>query len=99
MKMILIALLTVGCASLVRAEIKKQTVEYKQGATVLEGYLAYDHATKAPRPAVLIVHQCKGLTDFEKRRAEILAKLGYGAVAVDIYVQGIRPQTVEEAGA
>lgn len=83
----------------VLAAIKTETVEYKQGDTVLEGYLAYDDAVKGPRPGVLVIHQWLGLTDNEKMRAEMLAKLGYVAFAVDIYGKGIRPKDSGSAGA
>ena len=42
---------------------------------------------------MLIVHQWKGLTDYEKKRAEMLAKLGYNVFALDIYGKGIRPKS------
>jgi len=82
-----------------RAAIQKETIEYRHADTVLEGFLAHDDSVKGPRPAVLIVHQWKGLTDYEKRRAEMLAQLGYIAFAVDIYGKGIRPADPAEAGA
>jgi dienelactone hydrolase len=74
-------------------------VEYKQAETVLEGLLVHDNAVQGKRPAVLIVHQWKGLGDYEKKRAEMLAQLGYNVFAVDIYGKGIRPQTPQEAAA
>ena len=40
---------------------------------------------------MLIVHQWKGLTDYEKKRAEMLAKLGYNVFAADIYGKGDSP--------
>ena len=40
-----------------------------------------------------------GLTDYEKKRAEMLAQLGYVAFCADIYGKGVRPQTTQEAGA
>lgn len=82
-----------------RAEIKTQAVEYKDGDTTLEGWMAFDDAVQGKRPGVLIVHQWKGLTDYEKKRAEMLAKLGYNVFAVDIYGKGIRPKSPQEAGA
>ena len=48
---------------------------------------------------MLIVHQWKGVTDYEKKRAEMLAQLGYVAFCADIYGKGIRPPTPAEAGA
>lgn len=92
-------LLALACASPLHAAIKSETVEYKQGDVMLEGVLTYDDALKGPLPGVLIVHQWKGLSDYEKKRAEMLAKLGYVAFCADIYGKGIRPQTVPEAGA
>lgn len=80
-----------------RAAIRTETIEYKQGDAVLEGYLAYDDSLKGPRPGVLVVHQWKGLGSYEKKRAEMLAHLGYVAFAADIYGKGIRPKDNEEA--
>src|SRR5437773_3792581 len=82
-----------------RAEIVSKPVEYRQGDTVLEGLSVYDDATQDKRPAVLVVHQWKGLGSYEKRRAEQLAKLGYNVFAVDIYGKGIRPKDAKDAAA
>lgn len=80
------------------ATLVTRAIEYQQGDTTLEGWLAYDDAVTGKRPGVLIIHQWKGLTDYEKKRAEMLAGLGYVAFAADIYGKGIRPQTPQEAG-
>jgi len=98
MKTLLASLATLGCVLAARAELRTEAVEYKDDGTVLEGYHAYDDSTKGPRPGVLIVHQWKGLGDYEKKRAEMLAKLGYNVFAVDIYGKGVRPATPQEAG-
>jgi dienelactone hydrolase len=82
-----------------RAAIHTELVEYKQGDTTLEGYLAYDDAISGKRPGVLVVHQWLGLTDYEKHRAEQLAALGYVAFCADIYGKDNRPKNVQEAGA
>src|SRR4051812_35153538 len=82
-----------------RAEIVTKSVEYKEGDTTLEGFVAYDNSVRNSRPGVLIVHQWKGLGDYEKMRAEMLAKMGYVAFACDIYGKGIRPQSMQDAGA
>jgi dienelactone hydrolase len=82
-----------------RAAIHTETIEYKQGDATLAGYMAYDDSIKGPRPGVLIVHQWKGLTEYEQKRAEMLAKLGYVAFCVDIYGKGVRPTTPQDAGA
>jgi len=80
-----------------RSEVVFKTVEYKQGGAVLEGLSVYDDALQGKRPAVLVVHQWKGLGDYEKKRSEMLARLGYNVLAADIYGKGIRPQTMQAA--
>jgi len=99
MKTLIPILLTLSGALTAAAQIHTELIEYKHGDAVLEGYLAYDTGIKGKRPGVLIVHQWKGLTDYEKKRAEMLAKLGYNVFALDIYGKGIRPQSSQEAGA
>jgi dienelactone hydrolase len=81
------------------AAIKTEAVEYKDGKTVLEGYLVYDDSWTTPRPTVIIVHQWMGLTDHEKQSAERLANQGYVAFALDLYGKGARPGNMAEAGA
>jgi dienelactone hydrolase len=99
MKKIFSVLLMAASAFAVRAAIHTETVEYKQGDTTLEGYLAYDDSISGKRPGVLVVHQWLGLTDYEKHRAEQLAALGYVAFCADIYGKDNQPKNVQEAGA
>jgi dienelactone hydrolase len=82
-----------------RAEIVTESIEYKEGDTTLEGWVAYDDSVKGAKPGVLIVHQWKGLGAYEKMRAEMLAKMGYVAFACDIYGKGIRPTATLDAAA
>ena len=78
-----------------------EAVIYQHEDTTLEGYLAYPDPEEFQnkRPAVLIAHQWKGLGGYEKRRADMLADLGYIAFALDVYGQGIRPATTKAASA
>jgi dienelactone hydrolase len=93
-------MLTLGFALAAQAQLHTEAVEYRDGDTVLEGYLAYDtSAGNAKRPGVLVVHQWKGLGDYEKHRAEMLAQMGYVVFCADIYGKGIRPQDPKSAGA
>jgi hypothetical protein len=85
--------------SAANAAVQTRVVQYKQGDAVLEGYLAWDDAIQGQRPGVLVVHEWTGLGDYAKTRARQLAKLGYGAFAVDIYGKGIRPKTPQQAAA
>jgi dienelactone hydrolase len=79
------------------AEIRTETVEYRDGDAVLEGVIALDDSTAAVRPGVLVVHEWKGLNDYAIRRAKMLAELGYVAFAVDMYGKGVRASDHEEA--
>jgi len=99
MKKFLLAALPTIIAASIHAAIQTKTVEYKQGDTTLEGFVAWDDAIPGARPGVLVVHQWMGLTDYEKQRAEMLAQLGYVAFCADIYGKGIRPKNTAEAGA
>jgi dienelactone hydrolase len=78
------------------AKIIAKDIEYKDGDTALQGYLAYDDSLKGKLPGILIVHEWNGLGNYVKNRAQQLAGLGYVAFCADIYGKGIRPQTMEE---
>jgi dienelactone hydrolase len=67
------------------AAIKTETIEYKDGDAVLKGYLAYDDAIEGKRPGIIVAHTWWGLNDYVKKRAEMLAELGYVAFALDMY--------------
>src|SRR6266566_1306762 len=99
MKYCFAILVLMGSLVSVQAEIKSKLVEYKEGNTLLEGYSVYDDAVQGKRPGVLVVHQWKGLGDYEKKRAEMLARLGYNVFAVDVYGKGIRPNNPKDAAA
>lgn len=75
-----------------------QPLTYADGATQLVGYLAKPAAAKGKAPGVVVIHQWMGLTDHERRVSDDLAKLGYVALAADIYGEGLRPATTAEAG-
>lgn len=92
------ALLGVLAAGAAGAELQTRAVEYRQGDTVLEGFLAYDDALAARRPGVLVVHEWWGLNDYPKSRAEQLARMGYVAFAADIYGKGRTTMEADEAG-
>lgn len=85
-------------AGVAEAKLVTKTVEYRQGDTVLEGYLAYDDAVTGQRPGVLVVHEWTGLGKYVRNRAAQLAEMGFVAFAADIYGKGIRPNSREEAG-
>jgi dienelactone hydrolase len=71
-----------------QAAIKTETIEYKVDGESFTGYLAYDDSSKDKRPGVLVVHEWWGHNDYVRKRAEMLAELGYTAFALDMYGTG-----------
>src|ERR1035437_9907176 len=81
-----------------QAAVKTETVRYQAGETALQGYLAYDDATTAKRPGVLVFPEWWGLNDYPKQRARQLAERGYVALAADMYGDGRVTTDAQEAG-
>jgi dienelactone hydrolase len=94
-----LAFATLLLTGTVRAEIKTQSIDYKHGDVVLEGYVAFDDSKAGKRPAVVIYHQWTGPSDHERSVARELAKLGYVAFVADIFGKGVRPAPPKEAAA
>jgi len=98
---VLTGLLLLNCfafAASTSAEVVSQSVEYEHDGVTLIGYLAYDDTRTEPRPGVLIVHEWWGLNDYAKKRARMLAELGYVAFAVDMYGEGRTTDDAKQAG-
>lgn len=95
MKIVHAAILAGSLITGLKAELVEKSVIYKQGDTELEGFHVYDDKVTGKRPAVLVIHQWTGLSDYEKRRSRMLAEMGYNVLAADIYGKGIRPQGAE----
>lgn len=62
---------------------------YMIGGAAFEGYHA--PANGASKGLVLVIHDWDGLTDYEMKRADMIAEMGYDAFAVDLYGKGNRP--------
>ena len=71
-----------------RAELKTETIGYRVGDKEFTGYLAYDDAVAGKRPGVLVVHEWWGNNAYSRKRAEMVAGLGYTAFALDMYGTG-----------
>ncbi|MCB1049472.1 MAG: dienelactone hydrolase family protein [Acidobacteria bacterium] len=80
------------------AGIQGGNVDYKAGETVMKGYLVYDDAFTGKRPCVLVVHEWWGHNAYARSRADQLAKMGYLALAVDMYGEGKTADHPETAG-
>ena len=81
-----------------KAAIIGKNVEYSSQGTTLKGYLAYDDAIRKQRPGILVVHEWWGLNEYAKKRARMLAELGYTALAVDMYGDGKQAMHPDDAG-
>jgi dienelactone hydrolase len=78
--------------------VKEETVSYTGDGVTMKGFVAYDSAGMAKRPAVLIIHEWWGLNDYPKMRARELAKLGYVAFAMDMFGDGKTVDNPDAAG-
>lgn len=97
MKKWLTLALVVAAAGTSWAALKTKDVEYRDGDTVLRGYLAYDGGSLKPRPGIVLVHEWKGLGDYAKERARQLGMQGYVVFAIDMYGKGVYAKDHEEA--
>jgi dienelactone hydrolase len=70
---------------------------YTADGDTLNGYLAYDQTVEGKRPGVLVVHEWWGLNDYARKRARMLAELGYTAFALDMYGNGKQATHPEDA--
>jgi dienelactone hydrolase len=75
-----------------KTHLHEETVSYTSQGVVMKGYLVYDDSITSKRPAVLVVHEWWGLNDYARKRARMLAELGYTALAVDMYGEGKQAQ-------
>ncbi len=79
------------------AEVRTKLVEYQQGGTPLQAYVAWDDSFTGKRPAVYLIHRRDGMSDLTRTNAQMIAKLGYVVFAADIFGKSIRPKDEEES--
>ena len=75
-----------------------EEIEYRADTITMNGYLAYDSDQQGPRPGILVVHEWWGHNDYARKRADMLAEMGYTALAVDMYGNGKTADHPEDAG-
>ena len=61
-----------------------------------ESYEGYYISPAREAPLVLLIHDWDGLTDYEVKRANMLADLGYAVFAADLFGAGVRPTEVRD---
>ena len=69
-------------------DIRGEGVIYEAGDTKLKGYIAWDASKTEPRPGIIVVHEWWGHNEYVRKRARMLAKEGYTALALDMYGDG-----------
>ena len=78
--------------------IETKTVTYQIGGDTFEGCVSRPVKLDGKAPGVLVAHDWTGYGPFPKARAEQLARLGYIALALDMYGQGVHAANPAEAG-
>lgn len=91
-------ILLLATATCVHAAVVTEEVSYKDGKTVMKGFIAYDDAIKGKRPGVLVVHEWWGHNEHARNNAKRLAAAGYTALAVDMYGDGKTADHPDKAG-
>lgn len=79
--------------------LKEENTTYSADSITMNAFVVYDENIKGKRPAILVVPEWWGLNDYAKRKATELAKLGYLAMAIDLYGNGKVLNTPDSAGA
>ena len=70
--------------------IVRQTLIYDGPGGPFEGVIAWEDEVETPRPGVLVCPNILGQKGSDNKKAEDLAKLGYVALACDVYGRGKR---------
>jgi dienelactone hydrolase len=82
----------------VQAGVVGKEVTYTADSLTMKGYIAYDDNIQGKRPGVVVVHEWWGHNEYTRKRADMLAALGYVAIAVDMYGDGKRAEHPDDAG-
>lgn len=87
-----------GIAALIISQsataITTKNISYTVDNIPYQGY--YAKADKPDAPFILLIHDWDGLTEYERKRADMLANQGYNVLAADMFGAGIRPTDMED---
>jgi len=64
----------------------------------MKGFVAYDDSIETVRPGILVIHEWWGHNAYARKRARMLAEMGYTALAVDMYGDGQTADHPDDAG-
>ncbi len=79
-------------------KIKSEEVSYAVDSLSMKGYLAFNENATEKSPGVIVVHEWWGHNDYVRQRADMLAELGYVALAIDMYGDGKLAAHPDDAG-
>ncbi|XCF05029.1 dienelactone hydrolase family protein [Tamlana crocina] len=79
-------------------ELEAKEVEYSTDSITMKGYLVHNKNTAEKRPGIIVIHEWWGHNDYVRERADMLAELGYTAMAIDMYGNGKEAAHPEDAG-
>jgi carboxymethylenebutenolidase len=92
-------LVLTGCAAKVEvnkpAHVVATPLRLRLGDKVVRGILYDKPPDRKPRPALVLIHADRGLTDWEKEQARRLAGKGYVVLAVDLYRGATTPDVMD----
>ena len=74
--------------------ITSKNITYTVDNQAFKGY--YAKSDKPNAPFILLIHDWDGVTDYERKRANMLANEGYNVFAADMFGAGIRPTAMED---
>lgn len=89
--------LLAACGGPKSPQIVEREVVYTADGVSMNGTIAYDANVSGPRPGILVVHEWWGHNDYARKRARMLAEMGYTALAVDMYGEGKQADHPEDA--
>src|SRR5690606_37903134 len=74
-----------------------EEVSYSTDSVDMKGYISYNSEIEGKRPGILVIHEWWGHTDYVRKRADMLAELGYVGFALDMYGDGKSADHPEDA--
>lgn len=98
-KLMVGALFALSMSTQATAAIQEEAVTYKDGDTVMKGFIVYDDAKKGKRPGIVLVHEWWGITKHIHSEARSFAAQGYTAFIADMYGDARTADNPKDAGA
>lgn len=79
------------------ATLKEESITFTGDGATMSAFVVYSDSGSSKKPAILVIPEWWGLNDYPKERARMLAKLGYVAMAIDVYGDGKVAETPDSA--